>query len=71
MIYPLIYGCVVLAGANLTGAPLPTNPTVINLHLHACVLFAAVKIMAAIYKLLQNIWQENLQTRCRATLANI
>lgn len=59
MIHPLIYGSVVLAGANLPEAPLPTNPTVINLYLHTCVLCAVVEIMAAFYKLLQNIWQEN------------
>lgn len=48
-----------LAGANLTEAPLPTNPTVINLFLHAFVLCAVVKIIAAFYKPLQNIWQKN------------
>lgn len=57
MIHPLIQGSVVLA--DLTDAPLLTNLTVINLYLHACVLCAVVKIMAAFYKLLQNIWQEN------------
>lgn len=78
MIHPLIYGSVVLAGdsacaagANATEAPVPPNPTVINLYLRAHILCALIKIMAAIYKLLQNIWQVNLQIRCRATLMNI
>lgn len=59
MIHPLMYGSVVIAGANLTEAPLPTNPTVINLYLHTCILCAVVKIMAAIYEPLQNTWKEN------------
>lgn len=40
-------------------APMLTDHMVINLHIH--VLCASIKIMAAIYKLLQNIWQVNLQ----------
>lgn len=77
MIHPLINGSVVLAGdsacagANVTEAPVPTDPTVINLYLHAHILYVLIEIMAAIYKLLQNIWQVNLQIRCRATLMNI
>lgn len=40
-------------------APVSTDPMVINLHVY--ILRASIKIMTAIYKLLQNIWQVNLQ----------
>lgn len=40
-------------GANATKEPESTDPTVINLYLHAHLLCALVKIMAAVYKLLK------------------